>query len=299
MNRLNHHGGDSRVTFGELADRWFASIAPNLKRASASRRGVSLKQLKPYFADTPVRNIAAADCDKWVEQRGPLVSASTFNNERDTLRLVLDYAVRDGVILDNPAAGVARRRMGKSRLVIPTHEQFSALVHSLHKIGSRAREGAELVELLAYSGMRLREATELRWGEVDFERGSFVVTGGELGTKNHEARTVPIFPALRQLLERLAGDGQRAPTDRVISINDARRAISSGCVKANLPHFSHHTLRHYFVSNAIEAGIDFKVIAAWLGHKDGGVLVAKTYGHLRDSHSFEMAKRMTFSVQER
>ena len=82
MNRLNHHGGDSRVTFGELADRWFASIAPNLKRASASRRGVSLKQLKPYFADTPVRNIAAADCDKWVEQRGPLVSASTFNKER-------------------------------------------------------------------------------------------------------------------------------------------------------------------------------------------------------------------------
>ena len=188
--------------------------------------------------------------------------------------------------------------MGKSRLLIPTHEQFAALVHSLHKIGSRAREGAALVELLAYSGMRLREATELRWGEVDLERGSFVVTGGERGTKNHEARTVPIFPALRQLLERLAGDGQRAPTDRVISINDARRAISSGCVKANLPHFSHHTLRHYFVSNAIEAGIDFKVIAAWLGHKDGGVLVARTYGHLRDSHSFEMAKRMTFSVPQ-
>lgn len=33
-----------------------------------------------------------------------------------------------------------------------------------------------------------------------------------------------------------------------------------------------------------------------LGHKDGGVLVAKTYGHLRDTHSHEMAKRMTFSA---
>ena len=28
-------------------------------------------------------------------------------------------------------------------------------------------------------------------------------------------------------------------------------------------------------------------------HKDGGLLVAKTYGHLRDTHSMEMAKRMT------
>jgi hypothetical protein len=51
-------------------------------------------------------------------------------------------------------------------------------------------------------------------------------------------------------------------------------------------------MRHYFVSNAIEKNIDFKVIAARIGHKDGGLLVAKTYGRLRDSHSHEMAKRM-------
>lgn len=42
--------------------------------------------------------------------------------------------------------------------------------------------------------------------------------------------------------------------------------------------------------------MDFKVIAGWVGHKDGGVLVAKTYGHVRDEPSFEMAKRMTFSA---
>jgi site-specific recombinase XerD len=57
-------------------------------------------------------------------------------------------------------------------------------------------------------------------------------------------------------------------------------------------------MRHYFCSNAIEAGIDFKVIAGWLGHKDGGILVAKTYGHLRDTHSFEMAKRMTNNAHD-
>ena len=39
--------------------------------------------------------------------------------------------------------------------------------------------------------------------------------------------------------------------------------------KAKLPTFNHHDMRHYFCSNAIEADIDFKVIAGWLGHKDG------------------------------
>ena len=47
------------------------------------------------------------------------------------------------------------------------------------------------------------------------------------------------------------------------------------------------------MSNAIEKGIDFKTIANWIGHKDGGLLVAKTYGHLRDVHSHQMAKLMT------
>ena len=52
--------------------------------------------------------------------------------------------------------------------------------------------------------------------------------------------------------------------------------------QVGFPHYTHHTMRHFFCSNCIEAGVDFKVIAGWLGHVDGGVVVAKTYGHLRD-----------------
>jgi hypothetical protein len=44
--------------------------------------------------------------------------------------------------------------------------------------------------------------------------------------------------------------------------------------------------------------VDFKAIAGWLGHKDGGVLAAKTYGHLRNEHSAAMAQRMTFDAMD-
>jgi site-specific recombinase XerD len=71
-------------------------------------------------------------------------------------------------------------------------------------------------------------------------------------------------------------------SDQLFSIQTAKTALTSACRNAGLPRFTHHHLRHFFCSNAIEAGIDFKTIAGWLGHKDGGLLVAKTYGHLRD-----------------
>jgi hypothetical protein len=43
------------------------------------------------------------------------------------------------------------------------------------------------------------------------------------------------------------------------------------------------------------SGIDFKTIAEWLGHQDGGMLVGKVYGHLLPEHRQRMAERLVFS----
>ena len=244
-----------------------------------------------------MRSIDAAACHEWEKARCAEVGASSFNADRGVLSRILDFAVREGLLLENPARVLQRRKMPKPSLVIPTRDQFQKLVAQLRHADCRAEHAANLIELLAYSGMRLGEAVSLCWGDVDFDRGMFTVTGGEGGTKNHEARTVPIFPAMQHLLERVAANNPaRQTTARIIPIGTAKKALGTACRKAGLPSFHHHSLRHYFVSNAIEAGVDFKVIAGWVGHKDGGILVAKTYGRLRDAHSFEMAKRMTFSA---
>ena len=44
------------------------------------------------------------------------------------------------------------------------------------------------------------------------------------------------------------------------------------------------------------AGIAFMTIAAWLGHKDGGILVGKVYGHLLDEHRSKAAKLVHFGL---
>ena len=245
-----------------------------------------------------IRDISAQHCERWLTVRGKEISPSSYKHERRTLIAVLDYAVRDGLILDNAARTcVPTRKIPQPRIAIPTREQFRALVETIRMADVRAQDGGNLVELLGYSGMRLGEGLNLLWGDIDFERGLFTITGGERGTKNHQVRTIPLFPAMRDLLERIRGDRKPGPDERVVPLEvGAATAIKNACKKAKLPPFLHRSMRHYFCSNAIEAGIDFKVIANWLGHKDGGYLVAKTYGHLRDPHAIEMAKRMTFSA---
>jgi hypothetical protein len=46
--------------------------------------------------------------------------------------------------------------------------------------------------------------------------------------------------------------------------------------------------------------VDIPTVSRWLGHKDGGALAMKVYGHLRDQHSVNMAQRVSFgTVPER
>lgn len=132
---------------------------------------------------------------------------------------------------------------------------------------------------------------------MDFDRGCITVTGGETGTKNHEPRIVPMTPALRDLLQRLQQSASPKPTDGISRIKDAKKCLGSACRKLGLPHFSHHDLRHFFATTCIESGVDIPTISRWLGHKDGGALAMRVYGHLRQEHSFEMSKRVSFETK--
>lgn len=292
--KLNTKAGG--ILFETLATRWLEAVGGTMKPQSYRRRLTAINQVKPHFTNT-VRAIGPTDVEGWASVRSRQAAARTFNIERETLIQILDYAMREGLILENPARVVSRMKQPKAKVVIPTKQQFAALVGQM-RTEPFAAEAANLCEFLAYSGCRLAEATAMTWGDVNFELKNFTVTGGEAGTKNLEARTVPLFPPLERLLLALREtlpDALR-PETRIFGILSAKKAMATACHKTLLPHFTHHSLRHFFCSNAIEAGADFKVIAGWLGHKDGGILVAKTYGHLRDEHSTMMAQRMTFDL---
>jgi integrase len=62
----------------------------------------------------------------------------------------------------------------------------------------------------------------------------------------------------------------------------------------HLQKFGFHDCRHHFISYAVMSGIDFMTIARWVGHKDGGILIGKVYGHLSNEHAQLQAARMNF-----
>lgn len=294
--------GEAQLTFTELAARWVATAQQGLKSASIKRRETCIKNLAPFFQGALVRHVHTAHCERWVTERGPAISARTFVHELDTMRLVFDYAVRLGLMLANPAGGIKRRRIVASPISVPTREQFPKLIAAMRAadgrphIQSRAKHGADLVELLAYSGCRLNEAASLRWSEVDFAKSAVTITGGTDGTKNHEQRVVPMTEALRGLLLHLRDESNAQPGDLVARIGSAKNGLAAACRRLGFPLFTHHDFRHFFATTCIEAGVDVPTVSRWLGHKDGGALAMRVYGHLRQEHSFAAIKKVSFAA---
>jgi integrase len=132
---------------------------------------------------------------------------------------------------------------------------------------------------------------------VDFEAGEIVVRGdAETGTKNWELRRVPLIPEACALFERMRGERSGESLDtKVFRVNECQKALDRACKKVGTDRITHHDLRHLFATRCIESGVDIPTVSRWLGHKDGGALAMKTYGHLRREHSIAQAQRVSFA----
>jgi len=140
----------------------------------------------------------------------------------------------------------------------------------------------------------LTEGTSLKWENVSFEKNTALITGGEGGTKNHEQRTIPTTAALRSFLERQYREHQPQPADFVSRIDSAKKCLATACRRLDYPNFTHHDFRHFFATTCIESGVDIPTVSRWIGHKDGGALATRVYGHLRDDHSASSIRKVHF-----
>lgn len=142
------------------------------------------------------------------------------------------------------------------------------------------------------------ETRQIEWRDVDFEAGEIIIRGDpETGTKNWTVRRVPLIPDARGLFGRMRSERRGEPLEaKVFRVGECQKALDRACKKVGADRITHHDLRHLFATRCIESGVDIPTVSRWLGHKDGGALAMKTYGHLRREHSIAQAQRVSFAT---
>ena len=90
---------ERNCTFTDVAKVWLNGVRHALKPATVEHREVCIKGLAPFFKAVTIRNVTRQSCDDWLNKRGENLSPSSFAQELDTLKLVLNYAVGRGLLL--------------------------------------------------------------------------------------------------------------------------------------------------------------------------------------------------------
>lgn len=129
------------------------------------------------------------------------------------------------------------------------------------------------------TGLRIKDASMLKWEQINFERNYLALTPGK--TARHAVKVViPLTAELRAAFELMKG---RALTDRMVSpyvapyladyvltVKKAMNisgAFSNHCAKCGLRGITFHSFRHGFVSRLLERGVPPQVVMSMSGHK--------------------------------
>ena len=310
---------DGKMTCAETTKIYLDRLEgnPDVKPATKKYRRqcvLAIQRTWSGFNETEVRKINKTACHEWARLlrkdgtkfRAPGstrphkgISPSRFNNTVTTLRLILNVAVDMGILYVNPTTGIKRAREIPKELTLPSRDIFPEFVRLIETSGAaQAQDCADFVRGLAFSGGRKSEVNRITWHDAEDYGEELMLRGDpETGTKNWEIRRNPMIPELKELFSSMRKGRENEPKDApVFRVKECQKSLNRAARILGIPRITHHDLRHLYATTAIECGIDIPTVSKLLGHKDGGVLCAKTYGHLREDHAKAAAQKIRFSA---
>jgi integrase len=262
---------------GEWCRIWLDAQPARQPATVRKIRGVIATQIAGTFGRRPLVSVRPSEVQAWAAELSRTQSVATARHALGVLRRVFDYAVRDGAIQRNPAAGIRLSKVQGNDPRPLTHHELWRLAGAVDTARDRL-----LVLVAGYCGLRWGELAALRWSDVDLRSRTLRVVRayseeaprGELSpVKNHQARTVPVpeivsgeladYKALQPLGELVFPSASGTP----LRNRNWRRDVFDSAVEALGLRITPHNLRDTAASLAIQEGASVVAVARLLGHE--------------------------------
>jgi integrase len=260
-----------RITFREyVEEHWWPSRHLELTTRAGYRSYLD-RHFLPFFGELPIGAILPSTVQAWVTHAvASGLAPQTVVKYHVMLRGVFKRAVRDRVILHNPATETELPKVVPRKVRILAPEEFERLLVALPS------RWLPMVLTDIETGLRWGELIALLPIDVDFLRRTITVqrtiveiprkinpTGERMVVKpypkDNEPRTLRISSGLVETLSRQVAALGLEPDQLLFS--------STGRARADLGfHVRVHDLRHAHASWALAGGADLKAVMDRMGH---------------------------------
>jgi integrase len=187
-------------------------------------------------------------------------------------------------------------------------------VHKLREACSNTRDRC-LIELLLYTGQRIRAIQTLRLKDIDLPEGVYYLNTKEEGLKGADksGKKRPLLGATSAVREWMNHHPTGEPEDYLITtLPSATRGnegdyLSAPAIRDRLKRIGEeaeinkpinaHNFRHYFVTVCHrEYDMDDAIIKHLIGHSPDSVVMEKTYSHLTDEDHINHTRKAAEGV---
>lgn len=292
---------------------WVEAVAPRLRPKTLAAYTLNIRRAIPTIGALTLERLTPVDVQhlyRVLLDRG--LSRRSVAQCHAVLHKALADAVRWGMLARNPAALATPPRPERRVPTTLTRAQVRALVAA-----TRGTRWHALWVVLCTTGLRVGEATALRWTDVDMATGRLTVARSLTYLRvpvfaepktPRSRRTVYVAPVAVQALtehralqdaERVAAGALWQEHDLVFCRPDGtplapwqvRHALHQTLARLGLPPLRVHDLRHTAATLLLADGAHPKAVQELLGHATI-TLTLDTYSHVTPAIHHDVAARM-------
>jgi len=287
-----HTAEAKRHTVMEMTRRYTRDVLPAKKSARDQAR--QLKWWEGEIGDYTLADVTPAlivECrDKLQTNRGP----ATVNRYLAAISHVFTVARKEWQwVKENPLLNVSSLKEPRGRVRFLSDDERKQLLDACK---AHSEQLYTIVVLALSTGARQGELLNLRWKDVDLNRGLIVLED----TKNNDRRGIPLQGHALELIKQM-GKVRRLDTDLLFpSRKTPSKPLSVQHVweqavrKSEIENFRFHDLRHSAASYLAMNGASLAEIADVLGHKT--LQMVKRYAHLSEAHTAGVVARMNEQI---
>lgn len=241
------------------------------------------KHISPHLGSMKLDQIKPSHIAKWQSKILESISARRSRNIRAVLSGILQDAVRDEIIPNNPVSLVKIAKVEKVDITPFSQDEIFTILDNAEG------QFKNFFALAFFTGMRSGEMIGLKWSDVSFTRGeidiSRAIRMGEVSTTKtvSSKRVIDIIDALMPYIKdqkRLTGnseyvfindDGEHFYDIKRIRDTHWKRTLK----KCELKYRPIYHTRHTFATIMLENGEDILWVSNMLGHTDATMTLSK------------------------
>ncbi|ENV59711.1 tyrosine-type recombinase/integrase [Acinetobacter soli] len=208
------------------------------------------------------------------------LSNATLNRIRALLSALFNMAIDYEFIDANPASRVKKFNENNQKERYLNDDELKALLQVLTHPTDYGIDNlviVAIVKFLLLTGVRKREALDLKWCDVDTNTGAWLL--GE--NKSGKARRIQLNQDALNIIRKMSRQSAYIFANPVTGIpfNDIRKTYDKIMLAAKIDNMRIHDLRHNFASLAVNSGQSLYVVQHLLGH--ASPQTTQRYAHLQ------------------